>query len=101
MACAEGGRPRQTVTGGLRAYSAATKEIGDADRQELGREPNNPAEVPICVPAVRRGMLQLRRMRAFQKFNSIHAEVLDHFNQERHDVPRRVYKQRRAVALAK
>jgi hypothetical protein len=44
MACAEGGRPRQIVTGGLRACSAATKEVGDANRQEVGREPNNPAE---------------------------------------------------------
>jgi hypothetical protein len=44
MACAEGGRPRQIVTGGLRAYSAATKEVGDADRQEVGRELSKPAE---------------------------------------------------------
>ena len=31
------GRPRQIVTDGLRAYSAAMKEVGNADCQEVGR----------------------------------------------------------------
>jgi hypothetical protein len=31
------GRPRSVVTDGLRAYSAAMKEIGVADRQEVAR----------------------------------------------------------------
>jgi putative transposase len=30
------GRPRTIVTDGLRAYSAAMREIGNADRQEVG-----------------------------------------------------------------
>ena len=30
------GRPRQIVTDGLRAYSAAMREVGNADRQEVG-----------------------------------------------------------------
>jgi len=38
------GRPRKVVTDGLRAYSAAMKEIGNADRQEVGRGLNNRAE---------------------------------------------------------
>ena len=38
------GRPRTIVTDRLRAYSAAMKEIGDADRHEVGGRLNNRAE---------------------------------------------------------
>jgi putative transposase len=38
------GRPQKIVTDGLRAYSAAMKDIGIADRQEVGRRLNNRAE---------------------------------------------------------
>ena len=38
------GRPRNIVTDGLRAYPAAMKEVGIADRQEVGRRLNNRAE---------------------------------------------------------
>jgi putative transposase len=38
------GRPHAIVTDGLRSYGAALKEIGSADRQEIGRWKNNRAE---------------------------------------------------------
>ena len=38
------GRPRKIVTDGLRLYSSAMNEIGNADRQEVGRRLNNRAE---------------------------------------------------------
>ena len=38
------GRPRTVVTDGLCSYPAAMKEIGNADRQEVGRRLNNRAE---------------------------------------------------------
>ena len=38
------GRPRTIVTDGLRSYGAAMKEIGNADRKEVGRWANNRAE---------------------------------------------------------
>jgi putative transposase len=38
------GRPRSIVTDGLCSYPAAMKEIGNADRQEMGRRLNNRAE---------------------------------------------------------
>ena len=38
------GRPQQVVTDGLRSYGAALKELGMADRQEVGRWLNNRAE---------------------------------------------------------
>jgi hypothetical protein len=39
-------------------------------------------------------------MKTLQKFSSVHALVHNHFNQERHLVIRRIYKQRRTAALA-
>ena len=39
-------------------------------------------------------------MKTLQKFSSVHAQVHNHFNQERHLVIRQVYKQRRSAALA-
>ena len=41
------GRPRTIVTDGLRAHSAATKEVGNADRQEVGGRLNNRAGTRI------------------------------------------------------
>ena len=38
------GRPQAVVTDGLRSYGAALKEIGNADRQEVGRWLDNRAE---------------------------------------------------------
>ena len=95
------GRPRQIVTDGLRAYSAAMKEVGNADRQEVGRGLNNRAE-NSHQPFRRRerAMQRFRSMKTLQKFSSVHAQVHNHFNQERHLVTRQVYKQRRSAALA-
>jgi len=47
-----------------------------------------------------RAMQRFRSMRTLQKFSSVHAQVHNHFNQERHLVTRQVYKQRRFAALA-
>ncbi|MGC2784685.1 MAG: DDE-type integrase/transposase/recombinase, partial [Roseiarcus sp.] len=38
------GRPRKIVTDGLSFYFAAMKEVGAADRHEVGRRLNNRAE---------------------------------------------------------
>src|SRR5271167_3292353 len=95
------GRPRTVVTDGLRAYSAAMREVGNADRQEVGRRLNNCAE-NSHQPFRRRerAMQRFRSMKTLQKFSSVHAQVHNHFNRERHLVTREVYKQRRAGALA-
>ena len=47
-----------------------------------------------------RALQRFRSMKTLQKFSSVHAQVLNHFNQERHLVTRQVYKQRRSAALA-
>ena len=45
-------------------------------------------------------MLRFRRMRTLQKFASVHASVLNHFNQDRTLSSRPVFKAKRAAALA-
>ena len=90
------GRPRKIVTDGLRAYSAAMREVGNADRQEVGRGLNNRAE-NSHQPFRRRerAMQRFRSMKTLQKFSSVHAQVHNHFHHERHLITRQVYKQRR------
>ena len=95
------GQPRKIVTDGLCSYSAAMKELGNTDRQEAGGRLNNRAE-NSHQPFRRRerAMQRFRSMKTLQKFSSVHAQVHNHFNQERHLVTRQVYKQRRSAALA-
>ena len=73
------------VTDGLRSSGAAMKEIGNADRQELGRWANNRAE-NSHLPFRRRerAMLRFRQMKTLQKFSSVHPRIHNYFNQERH-----------------
>ena len=44
-------------------------------------------------------MQLFRSAKTLQKFSSIHPQVHNHFNQQRHLVTREVYKQRRSAAL--
>jgi putative transposase len=94
------GRPLSVVTDRLRAYPAAMKEVGIADRHEVGRRLNNRAE-NSHQPFRRRerAMQRFRSMKTLQKFSSVHAQVHNQFNQERHLVTRQVYKRRRSAAL--
>ena len=96
------GAPRSIVTDGLRAYPAAMNEIGvSAARHEVGGRLNNRAE-NSHQPFRRRerAMQRFRSRKTLQKFSSVHAQVHNQFNQERHLVTRQVYKQRRSAALA-
>jgi len=96
------GAPRSIVTDGLRAYSAAVNDISvAAERHEVGGRLNNRAE-NSHQPFRRRerAMQRFRSMKTLQKLSSVHAQVQNHFNQERHLVTRQMYKQRRATAFA-
>ena len=75
-------------------------ELGNADKQENGRWANNRVE-NSHLPFRRRerAMLRFRRMKTLQKFTSVHANVHNHFDQERHLVDRQTYKDRRSAAL--
>jgi len=95
------GRPEKIVTDGLRSYGAALKEIGNAERQEVGRWLNNGAE-NSHQPFRRRerAMERYRRMKTLQKFAAVHGTVHNHFNQERHLISRDLYRERRSAPLA-
>ena len=95
------GRAKAVTTDGLRSYRAAMNEIGNADKQEVGRWANNRVE-NSHLPFRRRerAMLRFRQMKTLQKFSSVHASVHNHFNQERHLISRDAYKKQRSVALA-
>jgi putative transposase len=95
------GKPQTIVTDGLRSYGAALKQIGNADRQEVGRRVNNRAE-NSHQPFRRRerAMERFRRMQTLQKFAAVHGTVHNHFNQERHLISRDLYRERRSAALA-
>ncbi len=88
------GRPRSVVTDGLCSYPAAMKEIGNAGCHEVGRRLNNRAE-NSHQPFRRRerAMQRFRSTKTLQKFTSVHAQVHNHFNQERHLVAREIYKE--------
>jgi putative transposase len=95
------GKPKAVVTDGLRSYTAAMNEIGNTDKQEVGRWINNRAE-NSHQPFRRRerAMLRFRRMKTLQKFASVHGTVHNHFNQERHLISREQYKAQRSEAFA-
>jgi putative transposase len=95
------GKPEVVVTDGLRSYGAAMAEMGNAEKREIGRWLNNRIE-NSHLPFRRRerAMLRFRQMKTLQKFSSVHAQVHNHFNSERHLVDRQTYKLRRSAALA-
>lgn len=93
------GSPEVITTDGLRSYKAAMNELGNAQKQEIGRWANNRIE-GSHTPLRRRerAMLRFRQMKSLQKFASVHASFHNHFSLERHLVDRQTFKQRRSAA---
>ena len=93
--------PEAITTDGLRSYGAAMNELGNRQKQEISRYANNRVE-NSHLPFRRRerAMTRFRRMKTLQKFASVHANLHNHFNHERHLVDRQTYKARRSAALA-
>jgi len=94
-------RPKTAVTGRLRSYRAAMKEIGNEACQETGRWLNNRAE-NSHQPFRRRerAMARFRDIKILQKLASVHASIHNHFNQDRHLNHRDLFKKNRSAALA-
>jgi putative transposase len=95
------GSPAEIITDGLRSYKAAMDELGDAEKQEVGRYANNRVE-NSHLPFRRRerAMLRFRQMKTLQKFASVHANIHNHFSLERCLIDRQSYRERRSAALA-
>ena len=95
------GSPATIVTDGLKSYPAAMKDLGVEERRERGRWMNNRSENShLPFRRSERVMLRFRQMKSLQKFASVHANVHNHFNSERHLVDRQTYKAARSAALA-
>jgi putative transposase len=83
------GKPEAIVTDGPRSYPAAMVELGNVECREMGQWLNNRAENShLSFGRRERAMLRFRQMKSLQKFASVHANVHNHFNQERHLVDR-------------
>ena len=95
------GKAEAIVTDGLQSYPAAMRELGNLERREVGRWLNNRAE-NSHLPFRRRerAMLRFRQLKSLQKFASVHANVHNHFNSDRHLIDRQTYKEGRSAALA-
>ena len=95
------GSPEAITTDGLRSYRAAMNELGNAEKQEVGRWASNWVE-NSHLPFRRRErtMLRFRQMNTLQKFASFHANVHNHFSLARHLIDRQTYRERRSAALA-
>jgi putative transposase len=95
------GSPKTITTDGLRSYKAAMKELGNVEKQEVGRWANNRVE-NSHQPFRRRerAMLRFRRMKTLQKFTAVHAAFHNHFNKDRHLTMRDSFKDQRSAALA-
>ena len=94
------GAPRTIVTDRLRSYGAAMKDLGNVDRQEVGRHLNNRAENShLPLRRRERAMLRFRRMSNLQKFASTQASLHNHFNLDRHINRRQTFKTQRDAAL--
>ena len=93
------GKPQVIITDRCPSYRAAMKEIGNKDRQEVGRHKNNRAE-NSHLPFRRRerAMSRFRRMSNLQKFASTHASFHNHFNLDRHINRRQTFKSQRDAA---
>lgn len=95
------GKVEAIVTDGLRSYPAAMRELGNLHCREMGRWLNNRVENShLPIRRRERAMLRFRRMKSLQKFASVHANLHNHFNQERHLVSRDIFRERRSAALA-
>ena len=92
------GSPEAITTDGLGSYKAAMKELGNTEKQEVGRWANNRVENShLSFRRRERAMLRFRRMACLQKFASVHANVHNDFNSERHLVDRSTFKQCRSA----
>jgi len=95
------GQAEKIVTDGLKSYPAAMRELGNESPREMGRWKNNRVENShLPFRRKERVMQRFRRMKSLQKFASIHANIHNHFNSQRHLVDRQTFKESRSAALA-
>jgi len=74
--------------------------LGNTDKQEVGCWANNRVEnSQLPFRRRERAILRFRQLKSLQKFASVHANVHNHFNLDRHLTDRQTYKTARSAAL--
>jgi putative transposase len=77
------GSPEAITTDGLRSYRAAMNELGNAQKQEVGRWANNRVENShLSFRRRARAMFRFQRMKSLQKVASVYANVHNHSHGE-------------------
>lgn len=95
------GSPEAIATDGLRSHGAAMNELGNRQKQEVGRWANNRVENShLPLRRRERAMLRFRKIKSLQNFALVHANLYNHFKLEHHLVDRQTYKECRSVAYA-
>jgi putative transposase len=94
------GKPREIVTDKLKSYKAALKILGLNHLQNTTQYLNNQVEnLHLHFRRRERGMNKFRLMKTLQKFTSIQASFLNHFNHQRHLENRSTFKNLRQKSL--
>ena len=94
------GKPHKIVTDKLASYRAAMKELNIQNVQDTKQYANNQVENShLHFRRRERGMNKFRLMETLQKFTSIQASFLNHFNHQRHLEKRSTFKNLRQKSL--
>ena len=94
------GSPERITNEGVRSYGAAMNELGNREKQEMGRWTNNRVE-NSHLPFRRRERAMARFSACAHSRSSPPSTLRNHFSLERHLVDRQTYKERRSAALAR
>ena len=95
------GTPKSIVTDKLRSYEAALKEIGCSVLQRTDQYLNNMCESShLPFRRKERSMQKFKKGVTLQFFTSIHSQVYNHFNHQRHLQNRAIYKKLRNESLS-
>jgi putative transposase len=95
------GTPNKIVTDKLRSYGAALKEIGGLNLQDTECYLNNSCENShLPFRRKERSMQKFKDRVTLQIFTSIHSQIYNHFNHQRHLKKRAIFKQQRSVSLS-
>jgi len=95
------GKPREIVTDKLKSYRAALKILNMENLQNTTQYHNNQVENShLHFRRREKGMNKFRLMQTLQKFTSIQATFLNHFNHQRHLETRLTFKKLRQNSLS-